>query len=144
MHTIKLEEVSVELYDNIDDMPAKRYFNFIYYLSLSMGIDVGNLPTYFSNLIKYIDGDQKQEAFTEVRNMQIAMHNGLSRIDLSSLCWAQLIHKTSDRDSIDYADERLYELINELSDKGLTRAHIEPVIHTIKKKWMPNFVEEDY
>lgn len=144
MHTIKLNDITVELYDNIDDMPARRYFNFIYYLSLSMGIDVNNLPTYFSSLINLIDSDQKEEAFIQLRNIQISFSNALNKIDLSSLCWAQLIHNVSNYDKIDYDDKSLYALIDELSDHGLTVGHIQPTIHVIKKKWIANFTDESY
>lgn len=139
MHTIKLDKAIVELYDNIDDMPARRYFNFIYYLSLSMNIDIHNLPTYFTSLNNQIASDEKKEALTQVRNIQISFSNALSKIDIGSFAWAQLLYNVDHKRVADFSDDNLSKIVNDLSDKGLTIGHIHPVIATIKKKWTPNY-----
>lgn len=147
MHTIELthkeQTTTIKLYNDPEIMPQKRYTKFMYYLTLSMGIDFSNIGNFFDSLKKHIALGEKDDALIITKNTIIAMYNGLNGVDLSSFSWAHAIHSIDGKPINDYSNDNLQKILEDLSDKGLTMGHIKPVIMAIKKKLMPNLEKED-
>jgi hypothetical protein len=142
MYTIKLEKTTIQVIDNADQLPAERWFRFLYLFTLCIGITVDNLPLYFSSLAQQISRGNKEDALSQVRNMQIAFHNALNNVDLASPCLSILFYSIDDQVITDYSDIAITKRIKELKEKGLRLEHLTPVINAVKKKLMPNFVSE--
>lgn len=147
MHIIELKHKGqttiIKLYNDCDDMPHKRWTKFMYFLTLSMGINFKNVGSYLDDLKKHIALGEKENALQIATNMGIALFNGLSGVELSSFAWAHIIYSIDDDLLMDYGNENLERVVNDLQDKGLTIGHIEPCIMAIKKKLTPNLVSVD-
>jgi hypothetical protein len=136
------EETIVHIYEDCSELPAHRYNEFQFYVSLAMNIDFQNLGNYFHSLGTHIQKENKQEALAGLFNIKLAFNNALNKISPLDLAFGHMVKAINEDPIEDYTEGALKPILQDLSQKGLTRGHIEETVHTVKKKFIPNLLTE--
>lgn len=140
---MRIEEINgikLELYEDIDELPIKNYnaYNEYSLLEHEIGSSLGDINTRFEKLDKFLSKGKLEDAIQERKNLQFLFNNLFDGVYYPSLQFACFIHSVNGEPYNDLRAEKLEELINKLSDSGLTVGRVKKVLGIIKKKLMLN------
>lgn len=131
----------VELYDSIHDLTAWRnHYSHCYFLEdWNVGSDMESITKHFSNLYRYIAGGMQEEAYKEAQNLHNNLHNQIEKIDTRSLCMAPFVQSVNGKEFHDWrSSPKSWDMMRDLSEKGLTYEHMHDIIDSVKKKFSQN------
>lgn len=137
MKKVILKSKTVNFYDDPDELPIKLYWKFVYYATMEMNLSVEHFNKFTMELDKLVASDDKNGAAKLIQNMRISLHLAAEKVDLKSLALAHLIHSIDNETPV-YDDDSLTQLMEQLSDDGLTVGQVKELYTSLKKKWMLN------
>jgi hypothetical protein len=142
MRLLKLKSGTCELWETTKELPARRYNDFQKYLIQDIGIgsEVVDIERHHQNLFRLLGGSQIQEAQTESYNLFQNIVLAIQGINIKHISFACFVHSINGKAVTDYSESNLKNVINKLSDIGLTQGHVEDILEDLKKKLIPNYV----
>ena len=131
-----MKELDIEFYSDVSELPFARFNSFNKYVMLDA--ELGNTIQDFDKMVmrvnEFMDKDMKEDAKRELLNMRIVYHNILTENDVKGLAFASMIKKYKGKQIDDFSEEKLKELLQELSSKGLTIKDVAEKNGDLKKK----------
>ena len=122
MIEIKFKSTTLELYDNIDQLPIERFnkANKYWMLHDQIGSSIEDFDkNHFAKLrLLY---DNKDKFLKELDNFRILVYNIMNEINVEHLSFGCLIFSINNREITDFSESSLKRLLNELSVCGLTQ-----------------------
>lgn len=142
MKSIKVDNSTITLYASIRELPVAISKKFSSYLLQDLGIgnSVEDMDNHLSKIMSFIQNDKKEDAMEEAKNLRYNLFSMLSEWDYKSLSFACLIFSVNGERRSDYTLEGLNNLLDELSEIGLTNDHVYPVLEEVKKNLIPKGV----
>lgn len=138
MHKIQIGDHSLELYQTIGELPARRYSLFQKYTIIESGVgsDINAISAHFAKLFEFIAWDMKEDAEREARNMFYNFYTMLEQLYIPGLAFCCTLHRVDGKPLEDTSEDALRLLVQKLSDWGLT--------HDICAGWMDGFKKKIY
>lgn len=137
MRKISINETDhILIYGNAQEMVLKRYAKFQKYLLYKTGIgsDIESVTNHFQNLHSFIAHDMKAELKKEAENLHYNFYMILQEMDYEDLAFAVSIHSINGELLTDISEENLIDVVNRLSDMGMTKELLTETVEEIKKK----------
>ena len=136
-----LKNTNVVLYSSIKEMPIKRYQEFIKMAMIAIGVGstIEDFNGHFAKMHAYLLNGQTGDAIKEMNNVYINFFYSIKEIGIWSYCLAPFVCSV---DGVQYTGTEIdqhRELLNSLSDKGLTVGQCEDSILEVKKKLLSNW-----
>lgn len=141
MKIIEFKGHKVELYDNADQLPIKRYQRFNKYLMIDneVGSTFDDFDRRNLSIIELLKKDMKQEAIIEMENRRQMVFNAFQEYSPKNLALAILVHSIDDIIYIDYSDESLSNISKKLDEIGFTKFMMDDNVSEVKKKSKNNW-----
>lgn len=132
MIELTFNRTTLELYENIDQLPIERFnkANKFWMLHDNIGSSLEDIDRNHLSKLMLIAGDQAK-CQKEIMNLRILIYNIINEINVKNMSFACLISKVNGEPVEDLSDNGLKKLLKELSDKGLTN-------EVLKKKLKPS------
>ncbi len=126
----------LEFYNDIQDLPLERFnaFNKYVMLDTELGSSIQDFDKIVVRIHEFINKEMTEDAVKELMNLRFVVNNVLNENNLKGLAFASLIKKVNGKAVEDYTEEKLRELLKELSDKGLTIGEVDSTVKEVKKK----------
>ena len=140
MRKISLGKDVLMVYETIKELPVKRYNKFQSYLMLDSGIGstMADVDRRFTNLDTFLSAGKLKEAAEERNNLHYAIYSNINGINYKSLSFGCMIHSFKGKPVTDLEESSLMELLNKLSDSGLTQMMVQEQIDDLKKNFNLN------
>lgn len=134
------KNTTVKLYASIKEMPVTLYNLSQRYLMQDSGIgsDMGAVDSHFKILDSLLSADKIEEAKKERINLRYTFYVMLEGIDFKSPALACYIHSVNEEKITDYSEEALKNLVQTLSEQGLSREMVEDQLTDLKKNFSMN------
>jgi hypothetical protein len=131
-----MKELDIEFYNDVSELPFSRFNSFNKYVMLDaeLGNTIQDFDKMVSRISEFMDKEMKEDAKRELLNMRIVYHNILHENDVKGLAFASMIKKYKGKPVDDFSEEKLKELLVELSSKGLTIKDVADKNSDLKKK----------
>lgn len=132
MIELKFNGTTLELYDNIDQLPIDRFnkANKFWMLHDNIGSTIEDIDRNHLSKLSLIAGD-RAKCLKEIANLRILIYNIINEINVRNMSFGCLISKINGKPVEDLSDNGIKKLLKELSDKGLTN-------EVLKKKLKPS------
>ncbi len=137
MTTVELTAgVKIRLYSSIKEMPVKVFNIFQGYMIQESGIGstMDSVNDHFEKLDTFLSSGKIEDAIVERENLHYNIYSALEGISYKSLAFGCFIHSVDNEILSDYSMESLQEMLDRLSDRGLTIGMVEEQLDQIKKK----------
>jgi len=136
-----LKNTKVVFYSSIKDMPNRRYQEFIKMAMRDIGIGstLEDFNGHFAKVHAYLMNGKSGDAMREMNNVYMNFFNCINRIGIWSYCLAPFVCSVDGKQYTGTEIEEHRELLNELSDKGLTVGQCEEILFEVKKKLLSNW-----
>ena len=134
MRTITIGKKTIELYDNIDKLPIKRFHKFNKYLLIDAGVG-GNITDIDEHIIKiarYVESGDKTNAKKQLDNLRTSLFMVSEETNIKHLSFITLIKSINGKEVHDLSDENIRRLSRELN--SAEKGFIDRLIESIKKK----------
>ena len=130
MIQLTFNRTTLDLYDNIDQLPIERFnkANKFWMLHDNLGSSFEDIDKNHLSKLALISGD-KEKCLKEIANLRILIYNIINEVSVKNMSFACLVSKVNGKPVEDLSDNGLKKLLKELSDKGLTN-------EVLKKKLM--------
>ena len=141
MTPIELQSgTKVKLYSSIKEMPVKVFNIFQGYMIQESGIGstMDSVNDHFEKLDTFLSSGKIEDAIVERENLHYNIYSALEGISHKSLAFGCFIHSIDEVLLSDYSTENINDILNRLSDKGLTIGMVEEQLDQIKKKLISN------
>jgi len=141
MKEIKLKGTTVELYDNIEDLPIRNYnlLNEYALLDYEIGSTLQDIDKRFQRMDTFLVNSKLPEAIQERKNLHQTFWNAMNGTNFPALQFGCMISSVNGKPVTDYTKEGIERLINELSDKGLKQGIVKEATSEVKKKSGSNY-----
>lgn len=142
MRTVNIKGTRVDLFDAAEETPVTRYIKFNEYIAIEAGIgsDLDAYDSKLKDLITMIDRGDKQSAKQAVLNMRQTIQFVVENVSPKSLAFASMIYRIGGESVEMLSDEDRKEIIEKLSNRGLSMQMLAETVFFIKKKlrtsWM--------
>lgn len=136
-----LKSTNVVLYSSIKEMPIKRYQEFIKMATIAIGVGstLEDFNGHFAKLHAYLLNGKTGDAIKEMKNVYINYFYAINKIGIWSYCLAPFVYSVDGKEYTGTEIDQHRELLNSLSDKGLTVGQCEESILEVKKKLLSNW-----
>jgi len=133
---IQVGKIEVELFDTIDQLPFERFnaFNKYVMLDSELGATVQDFDKITVRVYEFITKEMYDEAKNELLNLRIVVNNILTGNSSKGLAFASSISKVNGKVVEDYSEEKLKELLVDLSKEGLDVKQVVDSTTEVKKK----------
>ena len=140
MIEIIFNDTTLNLYSSIKEMPVKLHNLCQKFLLQDSGIgtNLSSIDEHFSTLDTLLASAKVDEARTERANLRYNMFMILEGLDFKSPAFACFIHSVNGSKVDDYSEEALNNLIESLSERGLTMQMVEDQLFELKKNFNLN------
>lgn len=134
MREVKLGKHKVVLYNSIEELPMVRFhrYNKMLLLDAGLGSDLEAVDGHIERAVRFIKGDHRQEAATEMENIRQTIYLILQGMCPKHLAFAVLVKEIDGKPCDDVSDEGLQKTLDVLGDvplKEMTAEH-----EAVKKK----------
>lgn len=134
MRTVKIGKHTVELYDNIEELPVVRFHKYQKYLLVDSGIGstIEDFDKHIEKARRYCmmnDADNAQKELENLRQCVFMVQTGLSPRHLAFACLITSIDGTQCNDLTDDALRKIVEMLADTPNKELTDQ-----LDSVKKK----------
>ena len=116
-----IKQHSIEIYDDIDQLPIERFnkANKYWMLDDNIGSSFTDIDkTHISRMI--LVADNKEKLLKEIENLRILIYNVISEVNPSHMAFACLVDSIDGEVVTDYSEEGLRRLLKRLSDLGFS------------------------
>lgn len=136
-----LNRTKVVFYSSIKEMPSTRYQEFIKMAMIAMGVGstIEDFNGHFAKMHAYLSNGQSGDAIKEMNNIFINFFYAINKIGIWSYCLAPFVQSVNGVEYKGTEIEHHRELLNSLSDKGLTVGQCEDILLEVKKKLLSNW-----
>jgi hypothetical protein len=137
MTEIKIGEHTLLLYSSIRELPislSKKMSNYLLQ-DVGIGSSVTDIDDHLSRAMIFVQSDQKENAFEELKNLRLNLFSMLGEIDYKSKAFGCLIHSVDGAAIIDRSDEGMSALVERI---GISEGDLDEYLADIKKNWIPN------
>lgn len=136
MITEKIGKYTIKRHDDIDELIVRNHnaFNEYALYDAEIGNTLAAVSTHFQKLDFFLANKKMDEALQARKNMHQTFFHIFSRNNFPALQWAVLISEIDDKPVTDISVEYLKELLNQLSEEGLTQKKIRADVEAVKKK----------
>lgn len=140
MTTIQINNITIELYSGIKELPIQRFKIFQNYLLQDSGIGntMEDIDKHLANTIMFLGADKKTEAKEELTNVRYTFYSLLNGIDYKTKSFACLVKKIDGLEYADLSTEGLDNVVNKLEEIGATIEEIQSHWHQVKKNLIPS------
>ena len=133
---LQLGKHKIELFDSIDNLPFDRMnaFNKYVMLDAQLGSNVLDFDKILIKAHQFIQAKMNDQAAQELINIRQVVHNILTGTNLKGFAFASMIKTIDDKEIKDYSIGGLGEILNKLSEWGLTGGNVNAATEDLKKK----------
>jgi hypothetical protein len=133
MLKIKLSGKEIELYDNIEDLPMRRFHKYNKYLLVDSGVGSGiaDFDRHIEKAVRFIS-KKPEQAITELNNLRQSVYLALNEVSPRMLSFAALVKSIDGKECDDLSDDGLKAVADEL--KEVTVAEFSSKMEEAKKK----------
>ena len=112
MIQIKFNRTTLDLYDNIDQLPVERFnkANKFWMLHDNIGSSLEDIDKNHLSKLALIAGD-KEKCLKEIANMRILIYNVINEINVQQMSFACLVSKVNGQPVDDLSDNGLKKLL---------------------------------
>lgn len=134
------KRTTVKLYNSIKEMPITLHNLSQRYLMQDSGIgsDLNAVDSHFKILDSLLSANKLEEANRERINLRYTFYVMLEGIDFKTPALACYIYSVNDQKITDYSEEALKNLVQTLSEEGLTMGMVEDQLTDLKKNFSMN------
>lgn len=132
--------ITIEMYEDIDELPILNYNSYNEYalLDYEIGSTIQDIAKRFEKLDRFLGAEKIPEAIQERKNLHFLFHNMLSGVNYPSLQFACFIHSVNGKKLHDLRQESLQVILDNLSKKGLSIGSVFTLLKGLKKKLQSN------
>ena len=118
MKKVKIKNMSVEIYDNIEELPITRFhkYNKMLLIDSGIGSDLNDFDRHIEKALRYIGTNNNKLAITEIENLRQNVYFIQMGLSPKHLAFAVLVYKINDVICNDMSDEALKEIVKKFSD----------------------------
>ena len=131
-----MKDYGLEFYESIEELPLQRFNAFNKYVMLDS--ELGNTVQDFDKMVvrvsEFMSKEMYEDARAELMNMRIVYHNVLTENDVKGLAFASTIKRYKGKDVLDYSEENLRKILDDLEKEGLTVKEVVDKNNDLKKK----------
>lgn len=134
MKEIKIGKHRVTLYDDIAEMPVKRYhvYNRMLLVDAGVGSDITDFDRHIGRVMAYDRKDQRENLLLELKNLRQSVYFVLNNINPKMMAFAALVTKIDDTKCEDLTDDGLRRVTELLSDVPI--GEVTASSEAVKKK----------
>lgn len=134
MNEVRIGRHRVELYDDISQLPVKRYhvFNRMLLVDAGIGSDIGDFDRHIERIRAYDGKEQKDNLLAELQNLRQSVYFIINNINPKLMAFAALVVKIDGTVCDDLSDDglrKVLELINDAPYQEITAS-----LEAVKKK----------
>lgn len=136
MQLVEINGHRIQLYNNAESLPMKRYQRFNKFLMLDneVGSDFADFNKRSIKAIEFLKKDMKDQAVLEMENRRQMVYNAYMHYSPRDRALAILVHSIDDKVYTDYSKDGLDEVIDKLDEIGFTRGQVTETVTQVKKK----------
>ena len=134
---LAINEKTVSFYDNIEDLPIKRYnlLNKYSLIDLGIGSDVSDVVRHHSRFNQFLELKDYDSLYVENENLMINYNFILSSKNIKGYVLASLI-KEVDNTKVEISDSNIEEYVDFLEQSDLTIGQLEDYTDNLKKNFL--------
>lgn len=134
MKEIKLGKHKVVLYNSIEELPMQRFhkYNKMMLIDAGLGSDLNAVDGHIERAVRFIKGDHRQEAATEMENIRQTIYLIIQGMCPKHLAFAVLVAEVDGKPCDDISDEGLQRIVDLLGDAPVKDVTAES--EAVKKK----------
>lgn len=131
-------KVKITLFDSPTEIPIKNYNELNNYAleAAELGSSIDAVNKRFEKIDTFLAAGKTEEAVKERLNQTQTFYNIFSRRNLTGLQFCCLIHTMDGKRFKDLSEENIKEVLEILSDEGLTQEKIDELTEGVKKKFV--------
>ena len=118
MKELKFGKHSVELHDDISQLPVKRYhvFNRMLLVDAGIGGDITDFDRHIERVMAYNRKEQRENLLLELKNLRQSVYFILNAINPKLMAFAALVTKLDGKACDDLTDDGLRRVVDILGD----------------------------
>lgn len=130
----KIGKHNVEMYDNIEELPIKRFhaYNKMLLIDAGIGGDLADFDTHCTKVMAYIQARKNEQAIQEMQNLRQNVYMMQKGIAPKMLAFACLVKSIDDKRCDDITESGLQSVVAQLEDA--TTKEITTSLEAVKKK----------
>lgn len=134
MKQVKIGKHSVVIFDNIEELPIRRFhkYNKMLLIDAGIGSDLTDLDTHIARTIAFIQTDKADEAVKEMNNLRQNIYFVHTGVSPRMLAFATLVKSIDGKDCEDMSEEALQKVLETLGEATLNE--ITTPFGEVKKK----------
>lgn len=134
MKTANIGTHVVEYYDNIDDLPIRRFheYNKMLLIDSGLGSDVGDFDAHIEKALVYLKSNDRDLAMQELQNMRQTVYFIHSELSPRHLAFAALVKSIDGQPCDDLSQDGFQRVVERLSDAPV--GDLAAQIEAVKKK----------
>ena len=134
MKELKIGKHSVELHDDISQLPVKRYhvFNRMLLVDAGIGGDITDFDRHIERVMAYNRKEQRENLLLELKNLRQSVYFILNGINPKLMAFATLVTKLDGKWCDDLTDDGLRKVVEILGDVPI--ADVTASYEAVKKK----------
>lgn len=134
MRELSIGKHRVTMYDDIAEMPVKRYhvYNRMMLVDAGVGSDITDFDRHIGRALAYDRKEQRENLLLELKNLRQSVYFVLNNINPKMMAFAALVKKIDDTECEDLTDDGLRRVTELLSDVPI--GEVTASSEAVKKK----------
>lgn len=134
MKTLKLAGKTIEVYDDIENLPVTRFhkYNKMLLVDAGIGSDIADFDKHISRIAAFLAKNDNKQAIIELENIRQNVYFIQSGVSPRNLAFAVLVKSIDGKPCDDLSDEGLKKIVDMFSD--VPYKDLAASIEAVKKK----------
>lgn len=134
MKTLKLAGKTIEVYDDIENLPVTRFhkYNKMLLVDAGIGSDIADFDKHISRIAAFLAKNDNKQAITELENIRQNVYFIQSGVSPRNLAFAVLVKSIDGKPCDDLSDEGLKKIVDMFDD--VPYKDLAASIEAVKKK----------
>lgn len=134
MKTLKLAGKTIEVYDDIENLPVTRFhkYNKMLLVDAGIGSDIADFDRHISRIAAFLAKNDNKQAITELENIRQNVYFIQSGVSPRNLAFAVLVKSIDGKPCDDLSDEGLKKIVDMFAD--VPYKDLAASIEAVKKK----------
>ena len=134
MKTLKLAGKTIEVYDDIENLPVTRFhkYNKMLLVDAGIGSDIADFDKHISRIAAFLAKNDNKQAITELENIRQNVYFIQSGVSPRNLAFAVLVKSIDGKPCDDLSDEGLKKIVDMFAD--VPYKDLAASIEAVKKK----------
>ena len=134
MKTLKLAGKTIEVYDDIENLPVTRFhkYNKMLLVDAGIGSDIADFDRHISRIAAFLAKNDNKQAITELENIRQNVYFIQSGVSPRNLAFAVLVKSIDCKPCDDLSDEGLKKIVDMFAD--VPYKDLAASIEAVKKK----------